>query len=639
MSLPRLNSISTGRRATPSTIPGVCGIAGWIDFDRDLSFERSTVRSMVATLANRGPDGEDVWVSRSAVLGHRRLAVIDVPDGAQPMQAEHDGQVLAVLTYNGEVYNYRQLRGELEGYGHRFRTASDTEVVLNAFLQWGADCVERLDGMFAFAIWDDRRRELLLARDRLGIKPLTYAALGSGIVFASEAKAVLAHPQLEAVVDAEGLAELLGFVGTPGHAVYRGLREVPPGHVVQVRDNGVTEHRYWALPARQHTEDRVSTVRTVRSLLSSAVESHLVSDVPLCTLLSGGVDSSTIVALAARAMGDADRPRSFAVDFAGHVERFEADQWHRSADAPFAAQMAEHVGALHERVVLSTSDVVDPVVRANALRAQDLPRPLGEMDRSLYLLNRAVRERSTVALCGEVADEVFGGYSWYHDPSIVRSGTFPWVAIGQRHAAPNGLGTGLLHPTLLKQLDVPGYCAGRYRDALREMPELEGETGPERVMREVAYVHLTRWMQLLLDRDDRLSAAVGLELRVPFADHRLVEYLFNVPWSMKTDGATEKALLRDAVADLLPPAIAKRAKSPFPTTQDPEYGRALNEQFLATTSDPGSPVRPLLDEDRLLELLNNRTSIPIDGWKERNDVDMVLQLDAWLREYRVRLTL
>ncbi|MDA3647680.1 asparagine synthase (glutamine-hydrolyzing) [Saccharopolyspora indica] len=616
----------------------MCGIAGWVDFERNLGFERSTVRSMVATLANRGPDGEDVWASTSAVLGHRRLAVIDVPGGKQPMLAEHDDRTLAVLVYNGEIYNFRELRAELDRRGHSFRTASDTEVLLNAYLEWGAGCVERLEGMFAFAVWDERNRELVLGRDRMGIKPLFYAPLGSGVLFGSEAKAVLAHPEVEAVVDAEGLAELLGFVGTPGHAIYRGMREVAPGHVVRVRASGITERRYWSLPVREHTEDRESTLRTVRELLTDSVVSHLVSDVPLCTLLSGGVDSSAIVAIAARAMRD-DRPRSFSVDFAGHAERFEADKWHRSADAPFAAQVAEHVGTDHEPVVLSTHDVVDPVTRAAALRAQDVPRPLGDMDRSLYLLSRAVREKSTVALCGEVADEVFGGYNWYHDPSIVGSGTFPWIAVGQRYASPQGLGTGLLDPALLKQLDVPGYCADRYREAIAEIPVLDGESATERTMREVAYVHLTRWMQILLSRDDRLSAAVGLELRVPFADHELVEYAFNVPWSMKTVDGTEKALLRDAVRDLLPEQVLTRKKSPFPTTQDPAYGQALREQFTAVLDDPASPVRELVDTGAVDELLAGDAPIPIDGWRDRNNVDMVLQLDSWLRHYRVRLAL
>jgi asparagine synthase (glutamine-hydrolysing) len=616
----------------------MCGIAGWVDFERDLSAESSTVRSMVAMLANRGPNAEAVWAGQRVVLGYRRLPVIDLPGGGQPMFAEEDGRLLAVLVYNGETYNFWSLRQRLTMLGHRFRTASDTEVVLHAYLEWGEHCVERLEGMFAFAVWDLRRAELLLARDRLGIKPLYYAPRHRGVLFASEPKALLAHPLVEPVVDAEGLAELLGYVSTPGHAVYRGIQEVPPGCVVRVRDGAICERRYWSVPVREHSDDWDVTVATVRGLLEESVTAHLVSDVPLCTLLSGGLDSSAIVAVAAKTLAAGERPRTFAVDFEGHAERFREDFWHQAPDGPYASEVAEYVGADHEPVVLNTADMMDPVVCAAALRAQDLPRQIPDMDRSLYLLLRAVRQRSTVALMGEAADELFGGYQSFHDPTLIDSSNYPWVTMGLR-VAPSGMGTGLLDAALLRRLDVPGYCAGRYVEAIAEMPSLEGETELERTMRRVAYVHLTRWMPLLLERDDRLSMAVGLELRLPYCDHRLVEYVFNIPWAMKTADGREKSVLRAAVADLLPDSVLRRRKSPFPVTQDPDYGRVLREQLAAVASDPGSPARPLLDTTATAELLGSGDPIPVEGWGDRRNVEMILQLEAWLRHYRVRLEL
>jgi len=615
----------------------MCGIAGWIDFARDLQTESSTVRTMVATLANRGPDAEGVWASRHAVLGYRRLAVIDLPGGAQPMVAEEDGRPLAVIVYNGEVYNFRSVRELLSARGHRFATASDTEVVLRSYLEWGEGCVERLEGMFAFAVWDARSHELFLARDRLGIKPLCYAPRPTGVLFGSEPKALFAHPLVTAAVDREGMAELLGYISTPGNAVYRDLVEVPPGHTVRVRDGQITARRYWSLPAWRHDDDRDTTVATVRRLLDESVAAHLVSDVPLCTLLSGGVDSSAIVALAARTPGG-ESPRTFAVDFEGHAERFRDDVWHRTPDGPYAALAAKHVGADHEAVVLRNADMVDPLVAAAALYAQDLPRPIPDMDRSLFLLSRAVRERSTVALTGEAADELFGGYRSFHDPSLVTADTFPWVAMGLK-VAPSGMGTGLLDPGLLARLDVPGYCRDRYAEAVADVPVADGESDADRLMRRMSYVHLTRWMPLLLDRDDRLSMATGLELRVPFCDHRLMEYVFNVPASMKTVDGVEKALLRDAVADLLPEAVLHRAKSPFPITQDPAYGQIMREQLVGVMGDPTSPVRPLVDQKRVAALLATGEPIPVQGWGDRRNVEMVLQLDAWLRRYRVRLDL
>ncbi|MBO8195121.1 asparagine synthase (glutamine-hydrolyzing) [Streptomyces oryzae] len=618
----------------------MCGIAGWVDFAREMGEEGSTVRAMAGTLANRGPDDEAVWTDADAALGHRRLAVIDVDDSVQPMTAEHDGRTLAVLVHNGEVYNYREVRAQLAALGHRFRTAGDTEVVLRAYLEWGPECVQRLDGMFAFAVWDPRSRQLLLARDRLGIKPLYYARTPHGLLFGSEPKALLAHPSLECVVDAEGLAELLAYIATPGHAVYRGIRELPAGHTAVLRQGAsgpvLSESRYWSLPNHEHPDTLERTVETVRGLLQESVGAHLVADVPLCTLLSGGVDSSALAAFAARA--GAGRPRTFAVDFEGHTERFRKDFWHEDPDAPYAAEVARHVGTDHEPVVLRTADLADDVVDAAALRAQDLPRPIPDMDRSLYLLLRAVRQRSTVALMGEVADELFGGYQSFRDPTLVDTANFPWVTMGLR-VAPHGMSTGLLDPALLRKIDVPGYSAQRWSETVAEVPDVPGESETERVMRRVGHAHLTRWLPLLLSRDDRLSMAVGLELRVPYCDHRLVEYVYNIPWAMKTADGREKSVLRSAVADLLPESVTQRRKSPFPITQDPHYGQVLRRRFNAVVADPASPVRPLLDGPACAELAAEDRPIAVDGWGERRNVEMVLQLDAWLRHYRVRLDL
>nr|CAM34350.1 putative amide synthase [Streptomyces tendae] len=614
----------------------MCGVAGWIDFERDLSEHGSTVRTMAATLANRGPDAEAVWTGRCAALAFRRLAVIDLPGGGQPMVAEEDGRQLAVLVYNGEVYNYRTLRDELAARGHRFRTASDTEVVLRAYLEWGGACVEHLDGMFAFAVWDPRRRELLLARDRLGVKPLYYARVGSGIVFGSEVKALLAHPLVEPVVDAEGLAELLSYIATPGHAIYRGIREVRAGHTLTVRDGAVRERAYWTLPSREHRDDWDTTVETVRHLLTESVASHLVADVPLCTLLSGGIDSSAIAALAARRQDTP--PRTFAVDFEGHTERFREDRWHRTPDAPYAAEVARFVGTDHRPVVLRTADLADPVIGTAALTAQDLPRPTPDMDSSLYLLLRAVRQHSTVALMGETADELFGGYRWFGDRELVDSGNFPWVTMGFS-VAPHGMSTGLLDPALLEKVDVPGYSAGRYADAVREVTEVPGEPERDALLRRAGYLHMTRWLPLLLTRNDHLGMAVGLEVRVPYCDHRLVEYVFNIPWRFKARGGEEKSPLRAAMAGLLPESVLRRSKSPFPVTQDPGYGAVLRDRLATVAADPASPVRPLLDTAAVDRLLTAGRPVDTTGWGERRDVEMVLQLDAWLHRYAVRLAL
>ncbi|MCO5967976.1 asparagine synthase (glutamine-hydrolyzing) [Actinoallomurus soli] len=595
----------------------MCGIAGWVDYDRDLTLERDTALAMTRTMALRGPDAEGLWIDPHVALGHRRLAVIDPRGGAQPMS---EGPV--TLVYSGETYNFRELRKVLEFHGHRFRTRSDTEVVLRAYLHWGADLVEHLNGMYAFALWDRRTEELLLVRDRMGIKPLYYAPTRHGVLFGSEPKAVLANPLFTPRLRDEGLFELLTTAKTPGHAVFDGMYEVEPGHVVRVSRAGVTDRRYWALTAREHTDGIPRTVRRVRELLEDIVERQLISDVPLCTLLSGGLDSSALTALADRAMG-LGTVRTFAVDFTDEGGGFVPDAMRDTADTPYVHDVAKHVGSHHTDVVLSGESLSSPEAVEQVMRARDLPG-IGDMDTSLYLLFAEIRRHSTVALSGESADEVFGGYRWFHDPAAVAADTFPWL---------HGLGgmTDLVDRDLDRRTDA--YVAERYRQAIDEVPRLPGEDGLERRMREICYLHLTRMVRFLLDRKDRLSMAVGLEVRVPFCDHRLVEYVFNTPWAYKTYDGREKSLLRGAVSDLLPASVVRRRKSPYPATQNPSYERSVRDRLSGILTDPNAPVRPYLDVKAARAALRRpigRASLQ----ENRTAMERIVGLNDWLTAYR-----
>jgi asparagine synthase (glutamine-hydrolysing)/amidotransferase len=617
----------------------MCGIAGWAGFDRDLAAHREVVLAMTATMACRGPDDEGVFVDGPVALGHRRLAVLDPAGSRQPMTAHgDDGRPLATLTFCGEVYNFAALRTELEGHGHRFRTRGDTEVVLQAYLRWGGDLARRLDGMFAFAVWDHRRRELLLVRDRMGVKPLYYHRMSDGVLFGSEPKAILAHPAVSRRVDADGLSEALDMVKTPGHAVFAELAELRPGHTLRVTRSGMTQRRYWALEAEEHPHDLDTTIATVRELLATAVDQQMVSDVPLCTLLSGGLDSSAITALAARHsdVHGGGPIRSFSVDFAGAAAGFTPDAVRGGSDAPYAREVAKHVGAAHHEVLLDSAELTAPDVRAAVLGAVDLPPAYwGDMWPSLYLLSRAIRKHATVALSGESADELFGGYRWFHNPNAVDAGTFPWLTSG---SARYFGGTSLLDRGLVAKLDLPARREGGYRDALAEVPRLPGETGLPRRMREMSHLNLTRFVQTLLDRKDRMSMAAGLEVRVPFCDHRLVQYVFNVPWAWKSFDGREKSLLRAAVADLLPRSVLERAKTPYPATQDSAYEAALRAELARIEADPGAPVRPLLDQARVRRLLERPLGDRSRSY-DRGGLEMALWLNAWLGRYEVRLDL
>lgn len=613
----------------------MCGITGWVDFSRDLSKEDNTIRAMTNTLQYRGPDAEGIWSARHVALGHRRLAVIDVVGGTQPMEYVENDEHLVVLTFSGEVFNFKELRAELRTRGHRFRTQSDTEVLLHSYLEWGIACVDRLLGMYAFGIWDAREQELILVRDRMGVKPLFYMETAHGVLFGSEPKAILANPMAPRRTDAEGLCEILDMVKTPERSVYVGMNEVRPGQLVRVNRNGLVTRRYWQLEATEHTDSLPETIEHVRWLLEDIVDRQLISDVPLCTLLSGGLDSSAVTALAAKSLGRG-KVRSFSVDFAGNDEIFKKDAVRPQTDAPFARELAEFAGSQHSEILLNSDDLVDPAVRSAVLDAADRPPAYwGDMWPSLYLLFREIRRNSTVALSGESADELFGGYRWFHNPNAIKADTFPWLTSGSSRYFG---GLGLLDDGLVKKLDLPDYRAQRYSEAMAEIPQLPGEAPGERRMREITYLNLTRFVQTLLDRKDLMSMAVGLEVRVPFCDHRLVEYVFNVPWAMTKFDGREKSLLAASVEDLLPASILDRKKTPYPATQDPGYETALRTELRQVLADPDAPVRPLLNLDKAAAAAGQQAG-EISRQYDRGSLELALWLNRWISTKDVALDL
>ncbi|GIG68668.1 asparagine synthase (glutamine-hydrolyzing) [Phytomonospora endophytica] len=594
----------------------MCGFTGWVSYDRDLRAERDTLDAMTATMARRGPDDEGVWAGEHAALGHRRLAIIDIDGGAQPMRADTpDGPV--VLVYAGETYNFTELRAELRGRGHRFTTASDTEVVLRAYLEWGPALAERLNGMFAFAIWDGRTERLVMVRDRLGVKPFYYFPTPDGVLFGSEPKSILANPLAEPALDTDGLRDVVSFISTPGHGFWAGMRTVEPGTVVAVDRGGIRTDVYWTLPATEHTDDLDTTVSHIRELQEDIVTRQLVADVPLCSLLSGGLDSSALTALAAKARDG--RLATFAVGFG----EFIADDLRGTSDTAFAREVAAHAGTDHHEIALDTGMLTDPALRERVVRANDVPWGGGDAYASLLLLFQAVRERSTVALSGETADEVFGGYRWTHWSAEREPETFSWLTL----VPPRD---GILTPELRETLDLPDYVHDRYAEARARTARLPGESGLERRMREDSHLHLTVLLPLLLDRKDRMSMATGLEVRVPYCDHRLIEYVHNVPWAMKTFDGREKSLLRAAVADVLPRSVLDRVKSHYPQTQDAGYSTALRTLARRYLDEPGHRLFDLVDRERLTAAANGEGALEIGT---RLGLELALDLGVWLEEY------
>lgn len=611
----------------------MCGIAGWAELGRDLAPQAGSVEAMVRTMTCRGPDAAGLWHGRGAALGHRRLSIIDLDGGRQPMveTAGGDNAPAVALSYSGEVYNYRELRTQLQSHGHEFRTRSDTEVVLRAYLQWGPGFVQRLNGMFGFALWDGPEERLLLVRDRLGVKPLYYSALGAGVVFGSEPKALLAHPEVSASADAQGLADLLGLIKSPGRTPFSGIDEVPPGCVVTLDRGGLRTRRYWSLHRQENTDELGTAAGKVRELLEDTVARQMIADVPLCSLLSGGLDSSLLTALAAGQTDGSDQVRSFAVDFVGGDTDFRSSEFRPDRDTPYAQETARHLGTDHQVIELSADELTHGSARAAVLHAHDLPLTFGDVDTSLHLLFRAVRRHSTVALSGESADEVFGGYLWFHDPQAIATPSFPWLSRMQL------ITPDLLSPEFRRATAFTEYRDDCYHQALADVSHLPQDNPHERRMRELSHLNLTRWLPLLLDRKDRLSMAASLEVRVPFCDHRLVEYVYNLPWHVKSPGGEPKGLLKHAARDLLPRSVLDRKKSPYPTTADQLYEKDLRNRVQSLLDRRSSPAFQVVDATALTRLLD-RPQGYFDTQLRRNGMETALFLDAWMSRYGVGLT-
>jgi asparagine synthase (glutamine-hydrolysing) len=614
----------------------MCGIAGWIDWERDLRREEAVVRAMASTMACRGPDADGVYLSKSAAFGHRRLVVVDPAGGAQPMTRRW-GERSYTMVYNGELYNTEELRSELEALGYTFQSYSDTEVLLVSYIAWGEACTRKLNGIFAFAIWDESERRLFMARDRLGVKPLFYARRGSSFLFASELKGLLAHPLIDPVVDAEGLAEVfaIGPARTPGHGIFKDVCELRPGHALVATQDAIRVRAYWKLESREHTDDLDATVETVRGLLIDTVQRQLVSDVPVCTFLSGGIDSSAVTAIAAeycRAHGR-EPLHTFAIEIEDMEKYFQANAFQKSLDAPYALRVAEHLGTVHHRVVFSMAEMNRHLLTPLAWR--DVPG-MCDIDVSMYLFCREIKRTHTVALTGEAADEVFGGYPWFHREESLQADTFPWsLRLRDR--------VHILSEELKGWIRPFEYVADRYREALAEVPALPGEDPHEARVREIGYLSITRFLPTLLDRKDRMSMGASLEARVPFCDHRLVEYVFNVPWAMKACDGEIKGLLRRAARGMLPEDVLYRKKSPYPGTPNPEYLEATRTRALQVLDDPASPLRPLVDV-AAVRALAEASRQPGDHRPWFGQIlgtaqlfHYLLEIDEWMRRCHVRL--
>ena len=608
----------------------MCGIGGFVDYERDARRGGPILHGMKRTLTPRGPDAEGTYFDEDAALVHRRLIVIDPEGGKQPM---HSPDRNTIIIYNGELYNTPELRTELMSRGHEFVGHSDTEVLLHAYLEWKTDAFARLNGIFACAIWEKRERRLTLCRDRLGVKPLFFAPIRNGLTFGSTIDTVLCHPEIEPALDEDGLRTLLllGPARPPESGVFRQISSLMPGHFAVLTPEAFTDHTYWKLEAHEHEDDLPTTIERTHTLICDAARRQLVSDVPLACFLSGGLDSSILSMLAAKdyaARGET--LHTWSVDYRDNDKYFTKSIFQPNSDDSYIDQMVDFLCTHHHRVVLEPEALCAALLPATDARA--LPG-MADVDSSLLLFCAAVkRGGTTVCLSGECADELFGGYPWYHREEILFEDTFPW-------SRSVGLRLGLLTPDAVRNGEE--FVRQHYRDTCARAPRLPSDDKKAARMREMFVLNLDWFMATLLDRKDRMSMYSGLEVRVPFCDHRIVEYAYNMPWGFKSLEGREKGIVRRAFADELPKEIVYRKKSPYPKTFHPVYTRLCADYVCRIFEDNTSVAASLFDRNAVQKLMQRPESLaePWFGQLMRTPqiFAYIIQLDRWFRHYHVKI--
>lgn len=577
----------------------MCGILGFCDLNNNIFTKDEKVEiieKMKKTLSRRGPDESGSYISKNVSLGHSRLIVIDPANGAQPMKCTYQGKSY-IITYNGQIYNTNELKKELSDNGFTFFGHCDTEVLLKAYIHFGNDVVNKLNGIFAFAIWNENKKELFVARDHFGVKPLFYSIIDNTFIFASEIKALLEYPGIYPVLDSQGISELFGIgpAHTPGTTIFKEIYELKPASFGIFNASGFHGGKYWRLESAPHNDDFNTTCDKVKNLLEDSIERQLVSDVPLCTFLSGGLDSSIITMYASNyykkhGLGTLD---TYSVDYIDNDKNFKKTDFQPNSDNYYINIMKEKYHTNHKTVMLDTPELASYL--KEAMIARDMPG-MADVDSSLLLFCKNVKPTSTVALTGECADEIFCGYPWFFREDALNSNTFPWsIALQERQE--------LLNPTISSKIDLKSYIDFRYNESLANVKILPSDSHETAQMRKISYLTLNWFMQTLLDRSDRMAMFNGLELRVPFCDYRLAEYVWNIPWDMKALNGREKGLLRHIMKGLLPDEIVERKKSPYPKTWNPTYLSAVKKLLSEIMKNEDAPINKLLNRKYILQIL------------------------------------
>ena len=602
----------------------MCSICGIVSFYDEVD-KTEAIRKMNDTMKHRGPDASDIFINKGVALGHNRLSVIDPENGHQPMSIFY-GNKKYTIVYNGEIYNCDELRAELIRNGLEPKTSCDTEIVLLTYILYGDNVCNYLNGIFAFCVYDGER--VFCGRDRFGVKPFYYAIKDSELIFASEIKAMLSHPKISHRVSQEGLWELLylspNFIS--GKSVFDDILELSPAHCMTFDKNGIHIREYWKISAMPFFKNRDYAIEKTEFLVSDAIKRQLVSDVPLCSLLSGGLDSSVVSAIASEEYKKNGKVLStYSFEYEGNKEAFEKSLFQPECDDEYAILASRYLKTEHTVLTASNENIANYLYDATIYR--DLPGQ-ADIDSSLYYFCKEIKKNHTVGLSGECSDEIFGGYPWFYRPNMLYSNFFPWIHEPKIRAS--------LFKGIASDERGYDYMCEIYRSTLKECPTLKSDSDSMRTSRVASYLSVKYFMSSLLQRKDRMSMASGLEIRVPFADHRIFEFVFNVPWEIKFENNVEKALLRNAMVGHLPECILWRKKSPYPKTHNPKYfdivWNMLNDRIKKSRF-----LKEYLDLDMLNSTISEKKTWFGQLMGPAQLIAWLIQLDIWVEKYDVNI--
>lgn len=541
-----------------------------------------------------------------------------------------------VIVYNGQIYNTKELKETLLQNDFSINTHSDTEILLKSYIYYGHDVVKYLNGIFAFAILDTNKNEIFLARDHFGIKPLFYTIKDGTIIFGSELKAIFEYPGIEKILDQQGICELFGIgpAHTPGTTIFKDIYEIKPAHFGIFNNSGLHLKQYWKLVSKEHTDSLGKTCEKIKFYLNDSITRQLVSDVPICTFLSGGLDSSIITKFASDYCKKQGLPPldTYSIDYVDNDKNFVKSDFQPNSDSFYIDLMQKRLHTNHHKIVIDTPELATCL--EDSMIARDMPG-MADIDSSLLLFCKYVKKDMTVALTGECADEIFGGYPWFFRDDALQSNTFPWsISIKERQD--------LLNPSIGNKVNLKDYIDYRYNESLSEVEFLKTDSIETAEKRKISHLTLNWFMQTLLDRSDRMAMYNGLELRVPFCDYRLAQYVWNIPWEWKALKGREKGLLRYVCKGFLPSEIVDRKKSPYPKTHNPTYLAKVKGMLSDIMKDKSAPINDLLNRNYILDILNTDGKSITRPWfgqlmQGPQLMAYLCQVNMWLERYQPKI--